>query len=195
MNVPDLQRTLTTGQVGDYCRVNYRTVIRWIKAGRLEAHQLPGRGDHRVEVRDFLSFLHDNNLPIPFEFVNHSRRILIVDDDPSMAASIRRALRREGYETQIAETGFRAGAMLASFRPQLVTLDLRMPGVGGLDVLKFIRASEDYRDVKVLVVSGESRDAIDGAVAAGADAGLQKPFQNPVLLAEIKSLLDANTPA
>ena len=189
MNSDSPQRTLTTGQVAGYCRVNYRTVIRWIKAGRMAAHQLPGRGDHRVELADFLTFLRDNNLPVPFEFLNKSQRILIVEDEPAMAASIRRVLRRHGYETETAETGFRAGALLTSFRPQLVTLDLRMPGIGGFDVLRYIRDHSEHRDIKVLIVSGQSGNEINAAVLAGADAGLQKPFKNQNLLQEIETLL------
>jgi len=71
----------------------------------------------------------------------------------------------------------------------LVTLDLRMPGIGGFDVLRYIRDHPDHRDMKVLIVSGQSANEIDAAVLAGADAGLQKPFKNPVLLAEIEKLL------
>jgi len=62
------KRTLTTGEIARYCGVNFRTVIRWIKRGYLNAFQLPGRGDNRVEVEDFLIFLKKNNIPIPEEF-------------------------------------------------------------------------------------------------------------------------------
>ena len=61
------KRTLTTGEIAHYCGVNFRTVIRWIKRGYLNAFQLPGRGDNRVEMRDFLAFLERHNLPIPEE--------------------------------------------------------------------------------------------------------------------------------
>jgi excisionase family DNA binding protein len=62
------KRTLTTGEIAQYCGVNFRTVIRWIKRGYLDAFQLPGRGDNRIEVEDFLVFLKKNNIPIPKEF-------------------------------------------------------------------------------------------------------------------------------
>jgi excisionase family DNA binding protein len=61
------KRTLTTGEIAHYCGVNFRTVIRWIKRGYLNAFQLPGRGDNRVEVGDFLAFLERHNIPIPEE--------------------------------------------------------------------------------------------------------------------------------
>ncbi|MEO0514033.1 MAG: response regulator [Planctomycetota bacterium] len=180
--------TLTTGQVAKHCRVNYRTVLRWIKADRLVAHQLPG-GDHRVEVKDFLAFLRTNQLPIPMEFVPQTKRVLIVDDEPAMANSIGRVLRRAGYETQHAPNGFQAGAMLGSFAPQVVTLDLQMPGVDGRDVLRFIREHADYKHLKVLVVSGQTLHEIQDAINAGADRGIQKPFDNQTLVTHLKQLM------
>ncbi|MEM1108449.1 MAG: response regulator [Planctomycetota bacterium] len=189
MPQPTSPTNLTTGQIAKHCRVNYRTVLRWIKAGRLTAHQLPGsRGDHRVEVDDFVSFLQENDLPIPLEFVRNTKRVLIVDDEPAMANSIGRVLRRAGYETQYAPNGFQAGAMLNTFAPQVVTLDLQMPGVNGRDVLRFIRDHADYTNLKVLVVSGQSLREIQDAINAGADRGIQKPFDNQTLLTHIHQL-------
>ena len=182
-------RTLTTGEIARHCRVNYRTVLRWIKAGRLVAHQLPGRGDHRVELADFRRFLVENHLPVPLEFARPSNRVLIVDDDPAMAASLNRVLRRAGYETQIAPNGFQAGALLKDFAPQLVTLDLQMPGIDGHEVLSFIRGHADYRHLAVLVVSAQSRREIQDAVDAGASRGIQKPFDNQTLLTHVKQLM------
>ncbi len=180
--------TLTTGRIAKHCRVNYRTVLRWIKAGRLAAHQLPG-GDHRVEIDDFLNFLRTNDLPIPLEFMQQTKRVLIVDDDPGMANSIGRVLRRAGYETLHAPNGFQAGAMLSSFAPQVVTLDLQMPGVDGRDVLRFIREHARYKHLKVLVVSGQTLHEIQDAINAGADRGIQKPFDNQTLLTHLKQLM------
>lgn len=182
--------TLTTGQIAGYCRVHYRTVLRWIKAGRLKAHQLPGRGDHRVEVPNFLSFLSENRLPIPIEFINTSKRILIVDDDPAMAAGVQRVLKRAGYETKIAPNGFQAGAMLGYFKPELVVLDLRMPGIGGLDVLWFIRERPETLGVKVMILSAQPQEEIQSAINAGADDGIQKPFINEHLVDVVRRLLN-----
>ncbi len=183
-------RTLTTGQIAAYCRVNYRTVLRWIKADRLPAHQLPGRGDHRVEASDFVAFLRRHRMPVPIEFLKRSNQVLIVDDDPQMASSIRRVLKRAGFQTQVAPNGFQAGAMLGSFEPRLVVLDLKMPGIGGLDVLRFIREQASYHDVKVLIVSGQSDAELVAAVEAGADDALAKPFASDALVEKVRRLTD-----
>ena len=168
--------------------MNFRTVIRWIERGHLKAHQLPGRGDNRVEVPDFLSFLRAHDMPIPEEFLDRSRRVLIVEDDPAMAAAIQRTLRRAGFETRTASDGFRAGTLLGTFLPGVMTLDLRMPGIPGLDVLKFVRLAERLKDIRILVVSAMPRKELDEALAAGADDVLEKPFRNPELLDKVARL-------
>ncbi len=185
--MPD-KRVLTTGDIAKYCGVNFRTVIRWIERGHLKAHQLPGRGDNRVEVRDFLAFLRSHDMPIPEEFLDRSRRVLIVEDDPAMSAAIQRTLKRAGFETRVASDGFRAGTLLGTFLPGVMTLDLRMPGIPGLDVLKFVRLAERLRDIRILVVSAMPRKELDEALAAGADDVLEKPFRNPELLEKVTRL-------
>jgi excisionase family DNA binding protein len=182
------KRVLTTGDIAKYCGVNFRTVIRWIERGHLKAHQLPGRGDNRVEVRDFLAFLRSHDMPIPEEFLDRSRRVLIVEDDPAMSAAIQRTLKRAGFETRVASDGFRAGTLLGTFLPGVMTLDLRMPGIPGLDVLKFVRLAERLRDIRILVVSAMPRKELDEALAAGADDVLEKPFRNPELLEKVTRL-------
>ncbi len=184
-------KALTTGEVAKYCDVNFRTVIRWIERGVLEAYQLPGRGDNRVPVDAFLRFLEENNMPIPDGFqVQENSRILIIEDEEKMARSIERVLRRLGFETEIAENGFIAGALLLSYKPALVTLDLRMPGLNGFDVLKYIRNKPQLKHLKVLIVSGELPNQLERAVKEGADDSLAKPFSNSDLEAKVKALIE-----
>jgi excisionase family DNA binding protein len=182
------KRLLTTGDVAKHCGVNFRTVIRWIERGQLKAHQLPGRGDNRIDVQDFLTFLQANAMPVPEEFQDRPCRVLIVEDDASMSAAIQRVLRRAGFETRIASDGFRAGTLLGTYLPAVMTLDLRMPGIPGLDVLKFVRLSERLKDVKIVVISALSRKNLEEALAVGADEVLQKPFQNEELLKTVARL-------
>lgn len=183
------KRTLTTGEIAQYCGVNFRTVIRWIKRGHLNAFQLPGRGDNRVTVDDFLEFLKQHKMPIPEELQKHSRRVLIVDDDASMAKSIQRVLRRAGFETEIAQDGFRAGILFETFTPNMMTLDLKMPGLAGLDVLEFVRNTEQLQNIKILVVSALSQKELEKALEAGADDILEKPFKNADLLEKVRNLV------
>ena len=138
----DLQ-TLTTGDIAKYCDVNFRTVIRWIDKGHLKSFKLPGRGNNRIQVHDFLHFLQQYQMPIPEKLRQFTRRILVVDDDPAMANTIRRTLQVASLEAKAVTSGFQAGAALTTYLPAVMTLDLQMPGLNGFDVLKFVRNDEN----------------------------------------------------
>lgn len=185
------KRMLTTGEVAEYCGVNFRTVIRWIKAGQMKAFQLPGRGDNRVTASDFLEFLREHGMPIPDEFRPHDRRVLIVDDDTNLARAIERTLRRAGFETTVAHDGFQAGALAETFAPSAMTLDLRMPGLRGLDVIGFVRGRENLKNIGILVVSAMPPKDLEEALKAGADDVLAKPFENAALVEKVSRLTGA----
>lgn len=185
------KETLTTGEVAGYCGVNFRTVIRWIERGLLKSYKLPGRGDNRIRVEDFLAFLRENEMPIPDDLRGVTNRVLIVEDEPPMAKAIQRVLKRGGFETTVASDGFSAGAMVAMLNPAVVTLDLMIPGIQGLEVLRFIRSTPRLKDVKILVLSGMPQRDLDEALAAGADDVLAKPFDNDTLLRKVAQLTGA----
>lgn len=182
---------LTTGEAAKYCGVNFRTVIRWIERGRLKAYKLPGRGDHRIRVDDFVLFLRENQMPVPEELAGANRTILVIEDQPEMAAAIRRVLKRAGFEVELAQDGFEAGTLLSRCKPALITLDLKMPGIDGYQVLSYIREHEEHANAKVLVISAETREGLDRALQAGANDVLSKPFDNSELLDRVQTLIEA----
>jgi len=182
------KRALTTGQVAKYCGVNFRTVIRWIERGWLKAYKLPGRGDNRIHVPDFLEFVEKHGMGVPEEFVDNARRVLIVEDEPKLARAIQLVLAQGDFESRIAENGFQAGVMLSRFAPSVMTLDLWMPGLSGLEVLEFVRRQERFSSVKILVVSAMPMEDLEKARAAGADDVMTKPFHNADILARVKAL-------
>lgn len=184
------QTKLTTGEIAKYCGVHYRTVIRWIEQGALKAYQLPGRGDNRVALSDFISFLKQHNIPIPSGLAEKGRlRVLVADDDSASARSIQRILNGAGYDTEIASDGFRAGVMLTTYRPNLLTLDIDMPGASGTDVLDFISKNRDLLpDIKILVVSGIDEEHLSKLTKKGADDFIRKPFDKKVFLEKVRHL-------
>jgi len=179
---------LTTGEAARICGVNFRTVSRWIERGLLPAYKLPGRGDRRVLVGELHEFMRKNGIPDHTLAVVQPRRVLIVDDEPNMARAIERVLRGAGFETAVASNGFEAGAMLPIFKPALMTLDLRMPGLDGLDVLRFLKKNELPAPLKTLVVSADSEERLQMALALGAHGVVRKPFTNEELLAAVEEM-------
>ena len=185
-----MNKLFTTGQIAKHCGVSFRTVIRWIKRGELKAHQLPGRGDHRISTEDLLDFLHRFGMPVPNNLHPGTKRILVVDDDVHTARSIERTLRRAGYETRSARDGFQAGLLVGTWRPALVTLDLKMPGLDGVQVLRFIRGSQPIQHTPVIVISALERSHHLHAIAAGADSSIAKPFDDKTLLEQVTCLIN-----
>lgn len=176
--------TLTTGEAAKWCGVSFRTVLRWIERGELAAYKLPGRGDARIKIDDFVEFLNRNQMPVPAELERAHRapRVLVVDDEQEITQLIARAMADEGYEVAVVHDGFSAGAKLATFEPDLITLDMKMPGLGGLQVIQLIRGLEHAAGVRILVISGMSQQDLDRAIEAGADDALAKP----VLITELR---------
>ena len=114
-------------------------------------------------------------------------RMLVVDDEPQILRSLRTALTAAGYDIQTAATGEEALRLLQGRLPDLVILDLVLPGISGLEVCRRLR---EHSSVPILVLSarGEERDKV-AALDLGADDYLTKPFGVEELLARIRAAL------
>jgi two-component system, OmpR family, response regulator MprA len=120
--------------------------------------------------------------------------ILIVDDDSRVTSALRRTLAYEGYQVSSASDGEEALAIARTKSPDLVILDLMLPGIDGLEVCRRLRAVDD--DIAVLMLT--ARDTVADRVAGletGADDYLVKPFALEELLARIKALLRRRNPS
>lgn len=195
-----MDRFLTTGEVAQYCQVSPVTVFRWIKEGKLSAHSTPG-GHYRVRATDLLAFLAKHSIPVDTELrrkVAGEVRILVVDDEQAIVETIVRNLQRLGSQFRFATAynGFEAGRQLALFSPDLIVLDLMMPGVDGLDVCRQVKGDPTTRHIKILVVTGySSEQQLQAAREAGADDCLPKPFSGAELRGRICKLLNIAAPA
>ncbi len=125
--------------------------------------------------------------------VSVPRRILVVDDDPMVATTIQRVLRPEGYEVDVALDGQEAVDRVKQKRPDLVVLDVMMPGVDGFEVCRRMRA-EDNLPILLLTARGGTADRVRG-LDTGADDYLVKPFAYAELLARVRALLRRAAPA
>jgi two-component system KDP operon response regulator KdpE len=114
-------------------------------------------------------------------------RILVVDDDPQIRRAMRTTLTARGYEVADARTGEDGLDELRSGTYDLVLLDMNMPGLGGIETCRLIRATSEIAII-MLTVSNSEKDKVD-ALDAGADDYITKPFSTPELLARIRATL------
>lgn len=114
-------------------------------------------------------------------------RILVIDDEPQIRRIMRTTLTGAGYEIDDAKTGEEGLVKVRDFRPDLVLLDINMPGMGGLETCRAIRADTNVAIIMLTVRNAEA-DKIE-ALDAGADDFVTKPFSTPELLARIRAAL------
>jgi two-component system, OmpR family, KDP operon response regulator KdpE len=122
-----------------------------------------------------------------------SGRILVVDDEEQIRRALMRALVARGYDVEVAVDGDDALSAFGAFAPDVVVLDLNMPGIDGIEVTRRLRA---WSSVPILILSvrEDESDKVE-ALDLGADDYLTKPFGVPELLARIRALLRRTEPS
>jgi excisionase family DNA binding protein len=163
------------------------SIANWIDRGLLRAYRTPGR-HRRVAVEDLLEFLRVHHMPIPPELQTGCPRVLVVDDEPAAADSIARAIRDhlDNVEVVEAHDGFRAGTLIATLRPEVVVLDMVMPGLDGLMICQAIKSSSATAHAAVIAITGPiENDGQMRIIEHGARACLPKPLDLTKLVAEV----------
>jgi DNA-binding response OmpR family regulator len=116
-------------------------------------------------------------------------KVLVVDDEPTIGDVVSRYLERAGYETQVADTGNRALEQAAADRPDVVVLDLMLPDIDGLEVMRRLRLQDRARTAIILLTArGEESDRVIG-LRLGADDYVVKPFSPAELVARVDAML------
>lgn len=124
------------------------------------------------------------------------QRILVVDDDPAVTSVLKRGLSYEGFVVDTADSGATGLAVARDQPPDLVILDIMMPGMDGLEVLRRLRAADTQLPILLLTAKDAPTDQVQG-LDLGADDYVVKPFGFDVLLARVRALLrrrDAERP-
>jgi two-component system, OmpR family, response regulator TrcR len=115
-------------------------------------------------------------------------RVLLVDDEPALTNLLKMALHYEGWQIEVAGDGKEAVAKYHEFGPDLLVLDIMLPDIDGLQILKMIRESEGYTPTLFLTARDSVLDRVNG-LTAGADDYLTKPFSLEELVARLRGLL------
>jgi CheY-like chemotaxis protein len=124
-----------------------------------------------------------------------SARILIVEDHPTMREAMRLVLEGEGFDIDEASDGAQALAAVQEERPDLVLLDMSIPGVSGPEVLAAVKGDPATSEVRVIVVTATGEEGRAAAMAGGADHYFTKPFSPIALLNAVEEVLGPEDPA
>lgn len=117
-------------------------------------------------------------------------KILIVDDEPSIARSLSFVLDKEGYDVSIAEDGDQAMAMIRGSKPNIIFLDVLMPKKNGYDVCRSIKSDPELMDIHVVMLTAKDQESErKKGVEHGADEYISKPFSPMKILARVRELL------
>jgi two-component system phosphate regulon response regulator PhoB len=121
--------------------------------------------------------------------------ILIVEDHPTMREAMRMVLEHEGFEIREAGDGQAALSMVRDRPPDLLFLDLNIPGASGSDVLRELKADPATKDVRVIVITATGEEGRDYVLSLGADEYFTKPFSPLALLRTVERVLRSDPAA
>jgi excisionase family DNA binding protein len=173
----------TTFEISQICGVNPTTVQNWVKTKQLKAFQTPGK-HRRIRREDLIEFLREFGMPLPPELAADEPQknlpaILIVDDDTDVRNVIADALLTGSDEINILEArnGVDALLIIGRSKPDMIILDVKMPGMNGYDVCERLKANDAVQSIKIIAISGDhSPDVRKRILAAGADMFFTKPL-------------------
>jgi len=187
-------KPLSTTKVAKFCHVSHAAVCNWVKAGKLKAYRTPG-GQYRIEPAVLTDFMKQHGMPIPEELEpKRVQRIVVVDDEKQIVEFATRALGAEGvgYAVESAQDGYTAGRLIHSLQPDLVLLDIRMPGIDGFKVCENIKSDPATKDTRILIITAyATEENVDRLVENGAEGILEKPFDIATLTARVEEIIGA----
>ncbi|MBS1262140.1 MAG: Response regulator protein GraR [Calditrichaeota bacterium] len=186
----------TTGQIARHCHVTPETVANWIKAGRLKASSTPG-GHYRVNVNDLVRFckLHGFEVPPEWESGSTPPTVLIIDDDPDLLKALIPNLEHPDRRILGAVDVAQAGIMLMKYRPEVVILDLHLPGTDGIRLASILRKEAELSGTRIIVLSGYIDEVVQEAMKdLHVDYYINKPPDFDRLDAIVSELLASNSP-
>ena len=174
----ETKQSFSTSEVAKYCHVTADTIRKWAEAGRIQVFKTPG-GHRRIRREDLLRFLRENNIPVHNDLDNSGTKVLVVDDEKAVISVVRRFLERAQtpFQIEVAMDGYDAGMMVATYRPDVIFLDLRLPGLDGFEVCRRIKSHPDSATSHVIAMTGYYEgEAATRVLELGASMLMQKPF-------------------
>ncbi len=186
---------LTPRELAGLCGVSPDTVRSWCFRKQIKFASTPG-GHKRFRRLDVLEFLKERGFPLPSTDKISPIKVLVIDDEEAFRKSLVGALQKEPvFNVKEAGDGYEAGRMFGEFEPDVLVLDLVMPGIDGFRVCRDFKSREGGDQAKIIVVTGYPDEVMfQRAREAGADECLAKPVDMNTLMDMIRSLYQSPRP-
>lgn len=184
---------LTPNEVAELLMVSPAAVRQWAEKGELNALATPG-GHRRFLPAEVERFARERGLTLNLGN-GGALRVLIVDDDKQLRLYLVELLSglQDEVVTETARDGFEVGLKVSEFKPQVILLDLMMPGLDGFQVCRQLKDGPNSKAIRVIAMTGHSSsENVEKILAAGAETCLAKPLDEQVLLKHI-GLIDTVT--
>jgi len=169
----------TTFEISQICGVNPTTVQNWVKGKKLRAFQTPG-GHRRVRREDLISFMKEFGMPLPSDLVEDPPLIMIVDDEIDVLDMLEALMTSSDEEVRIAkaQSGVEALLMIGERKPDLLIIDIMMPGMNGYEVCQKLKSSRNTQSIKIVAITGDHNPGVkDRILSSGADLFFTKPLE------------------
>lgn len=173
---------MTTDELAEYLRVDRITIYRYLKEGKIPALRIGGRW--RFRRSDI-----DEWLTAQVKEVSKPKEILVVDDDESVRQTLQDILVRNGYNVSLAANGEDAMEFLKNTMPGLAIIDLKMPGMTGMELISEIRAMSEKVPIIILTAYSTEDVAID-AIKLRVNGYVRKPFNIHDFIQTVKRLVE-----
>jgi excisionase family DNA binding protein len=190
-NSPQRKKYFTAAEAADLLMVSPVTVRKWAQKGALPSVSTFG-GHRRFVLTELKRFAEQHGIRVADSaepgVATERSRILLVDDDSIFTEYVREIVLRAspGATVECAADGFEAGKLSETLRPQLVVMDINMPGIGGIELCRRLRANPTTAGARLVVMSGEmTAENAAAARAAGADACLAKGSKRAEILSAL----------
>jgi excisionase family DNA binding protein len=192
----------TTTEAARLFGLSHMTVIRRFDSGDIEGFRVPGSRFRRIPRESLLSFARKHRMPLPEAFGDgadaseaqpsgaSSRRVLIVEDERRMAELLAKIMTSDGWEVKTARNGFDAGFFAGSFVPDLILLDIMLPGLDGREACRLLRGDARLAGTRILAVTALSDEKnVREILESGVDGHMAKPFGIKELREKIAGLM------
>jgi DNA-binding response OmpR family regulator len=124
-----------------------------------------------------------------------TKKILIVDDEVNIVISLEFLMQQAGYQVWVAYNGEEGMALIHEIVPDLILLDIMLPGVNGYEICQQVRATPELAHIKIIMVTAKGREVeVAKGLALGADAYIRKPFSTQELMTEVQRAIGEPNP-